>query len=173
MCEKKTLRKDMNDYINGYKMMIHFEEDEQTRFLEKFNKTDIKLTYHMDRQFYFPVTDTELAGAIEENVLERFVLKPKYSKPKLEIWGQVLRVRESKIYIEIFPETFGAVRNGHKNELYDINFKVNRMPFQLQHFALEFIKEEQLFTRLIDNSYYQCKTAMSNGRKGIKQPKLE
>lgn len=67
----------MENYIEGYKMMIHIEEEEQARYLDTFNKTDIQLTYHMDRQFRFAVTDSELAGAVEEGLIDRFILKPK------------------------------------------------------------------------------------------------
>ncbi|XP_031638656.1 putative helicase mov-10-B.1 isoform X2 [Contarinia nasturtii] len=180
---KKTLRTYQRDYINGYKTMIYFEEEEQTRHLEKFNQSDIQITYHMDRQFWFPISPafSELSNAIEENLIERFILTPKYTDLKLkgEIWGQVLRVKEQKIYIEIFRESINKVHQlgFNKGTYYDIFFKLNRVPYQLQHFALEFIESQELFTRLINNSYYNCKNAMSivpkaHGTKMPKRPKL-
>lgn len=102
---------------------------------------------------------SKMAAAIDERLLDRFILKPRHKleKSKNEIWGQVERVRENKIYLEIYRECFNDVRNSYKNTQYDIFFKVNRIPFQLQHLALEFIEKEQLFTRLINNSFYNCK----------------
>lgn len=36
-------------------MMIHIEEEEQSRYIETFNQTDIRIIYYMDRQFRFEV----------------------------------------------------------------------------------------------------------------------
>lgn len=103
----------------------------------------------------------ELAAAIEENVLDFFVLKPKSSinVQAKYIYGQVQRVRDKKIYLEIFQQSIKQVRNANKNEVYDICFILNRLPYQLQHYALDFIEKEELFTKLINNSYYKCKSA--------------
>ncbi|XP_055301141.1 putative helicase mov-10-B.1 isoform X2 [Sitodiplosis mosellana] len=181
--QKEKLRTKLKDYINGYSTMIHLEEDEQARYLATFNQTNVKITYHMDRQFYFDVPNPEFEGAIEENVVDRFILKPKLetnvkvkgrAKAKSEIWGQVLRVKNSKIYIEIFPETFNKVQHSYDGQLYDIIFTVNRMPFQLQHFALEFIEKEHLFTRLIHNfQYKKDDLAPLNGEQSAEKPILE
>lgn len=37
-------------------MMLYFEEMANAQYLERFNQKDIQITYHLDRQFYFPVT---------------------------------------------------------------------------------------------------------------------
>lgn len=102
-----------------------------------------------------------MAGAIDENIIERFVLMPICNKlPKnTEIKGQILRISDKKVYIEIFKESNKHVRRSWQSESYDIFFKLNRTPYQLQHFALEFVKNEQLFTRLINNSFYDCKSS--------------
>lgn len=55
LSQKKSLRNDLSDYIEGHKMMIHIEEEEQIRYIETFNQTDIRITYYMDRQFRFEV----------------------------------------------------------------------------------------------------------------------
>lgn len=148
-------------------MMIYFEEEEQTRHLEKFNQSDIQIAYQMERRFWFPISSalSELSTAIEENLIERFVLTPKYTSVKIkgEILGQVLQVREQKIYIEIFIESFKKAQSllFDKSQYYDICFKLNRVPYQLQHFALEFIENQDLFSRLINNTYYMCKKSQS------------
>lgn len=111
----------------------------------------------------------ELAAAIEENVLDFFVLKPKSNKNShaKHIYGQVYRVREKKIFIEIFQQSIKTFRKEYKNELYDICFILNRMPYQLQHYALDFVEKEQLFTKLINNSYYKCKSEKLTQANGV------
>lgn len=173
----------MENYIESYKMMIHIEEEEQARYLDTFNKTDIQLSYHMDRQFCFPVTDSELAGAVEEGLIDRFILKPKNprinrNKRKKEkmITGQILRLSGKEVIIEIFQKTFHVVLKSHRHESYDIFFTMNRLPYQLQHNALDFIKNENLFTRLINNSYYDCKSTtlvLPNGISSMQKHKFK
>lgn len=36
--------------------MIHLEEEAQAHYLKRFDQSDIKITFNMDRQYYFPVT---------------------------------------------------------------------------------------------------------------------
>lgn len=121
------------------------------------------MSIHIDlvvtNQFFFSNEQDdliELAGAIDENEVDFFVLKPKFKRLShdKEIWGQVLRVREKKVYIEIFQQSIKLVRKSWMNEYYDISFKLNRVPYQLQHFALDFMKKEQLFSRLMNNCAY-------------------
>lgn len=104
-----------------------------------------------------------MAAAVEENVLDFLILHPKSHNQSREkdIHGQVQGIRERKIYIEIFPESFRHIRKAHERELYDISFLLNRVPYQMQHYALSFLKAEQLFTKLINNSYYKCKSETS------------
>lgn len=37
-------------------MMVYLEEEAQAHYLTRFDQTDIQVIFHMDRQFYFPVT---------------------------------------------------------------------------------------------------------------------
>lgn len=86
-------------------------------------------------------------------------MKPKRNKlPKnKEISGQVLRVRDKKIYLEIFRESADLVRKSYMHEEYDIHFTLNRVPYQLQHNALEFLQKEKLFKILINQNFYNAK----------------
>lgn len=115
-----------------------------------------------------------MAAAIEENVLDFLVLHPKSQNQSREkdIFGQICGLRDRKIYIEIFRESFRSIRKSYKNESYDISFLLNRMPYQVQHNALDFIENDQLFTKLINNSYYGCKSEslpLSNGKPNIQK----
>lgn len=108
----------------------------------------------------------DLVYAIDENVLDYCILVPKYFPTLMSetrndrhnkncIRGQVRRFRENdnKIVIEIL-EKFDSVYKRYLTDLFDIFFEVNRMTYQLQHFALSFLKSENLFDILIDNKLY-------------------
>lgn len=91
-----------------------------------------------------------------------------------DVFGKVLRIRERKIIIEIFQYSFELIKYAHKKELYDIEFLLNRQPYKLQHYALDFVKQDKLFTKLIGNDYYKCALPTltlaneENGRKNHK-----
>lgn len=105
-------------------------------------------------------------------------MKMNVNKRKKEkvIWGQIVRLRGKEIIIEIFPDTYKLVMRSHRYESYDIFFTLNRVPFQLQHYALDFIRDENLFTRLINNTYYDCKStnlALPNGLSSTQKHKFK
>lgn len=122
-----------------------------------------------------------MAGAIEEGLIDRFILKPKRAvaqnkKKGVQIWGQIVRLSGQDVIIEIFPESFNHVLKSHRHEIYDIVFTMNRLPYQLQHYVLDFVLKENLFTRLINNSYYNCKSAkltLANGLESQRKHKFE
>lgn len=110
----------------------------------------------------------DLFDAIDENVVDYFELVPKYfpklKKKKIQnrrvkdpIRGQVRRLKgnDDKIVIEIL-EHFDFVLHNYRNDVYDIIFELNRLTYQLQHYALDFVEKENLFDILIENQlYYQ------------------
>lgn len=53
---KESWRDNMNDYVNGSRMMLYLEERANTLYLRRFNQKNIRLTYYMGQQFYFPIT---------------------------------------------------------------------------------------------------------------------
>lgn len=73
---------------------------------------------------------------------------------KLAIQGQILGIKEQKIYIDISTKAFDFVKKHHKMEFYDIFFQLNRIPYQLQHYALSFLHSENIFDILINNAQY-------------------
>lgn len=112
-----------------------------------------------------------MAAAVDENEIDFFILKPKRNKLLLknkEIFGQILRVRDKKIYLEIFPETADLVRKSYMHEDYDIHFTLNRVPYQLQHNALEFLQKEKLFKILINHTSYRAKNPQKTDAKNEK-----
>lgn len=110
----------------------------------------------------------DLLHAVDENLVDYFELVPKYfpkkkkkrGRKKDHIRGQVRRFKQNdeKIIIEIV-DNFDFVLRKYRNDLYDILFELNRMPYQLQHNALDFVKKHKLFDILIKNDlYYQTPT---------------
>lgn len=109
----------------------------------------------------------ELAAAIEENVLDYLVLQPKLQIDGnlQEIKGKVYRARDRNIYIEIFKCSIKLMRKSYKRELYDIFFLLNRMPYQLQQNALDFIDSHKMFTKFINNDVYKRQVLPAKSRK--------
>lgn len=68
LLNKKTLRENVKDYVNGSKMMIHLEEEAQAHYLKRFDQNDIKIVFHMDRQYYFPVTVCHLVRIVVNKI---------------------------------------------------------------------------------------------------------
>lgn len=95
-----------------------------------------------------------MVSAVNETLAVYFILKPKYTRSSCQIEGRIWRVYEEKVIIEISECTFNFVLKTHEDELYDIIFVLNRLPFQLQHYALNTILQSSnmLFNKLINNS---------------------
>lgn len=88
--------------------------------------------------------------------MNRFTLKGKTSAAKLN--GKIKRRESEKIFVELWPAKLWSYDEG-----YDIFFEINRMVYQLQHNALNFIKEHRLFSILINNpSYHQSQSLYSS-----------
>lgn len=96
----------------------------------------------------------EMSEAIDEGLLEHFVLKPVGKMVRSNIGGYVNRINDDNIFVEIFEESFEYMRRKCSRESYDISFCVNRQPFQLQHNALKWMLEHNLFNCLIDSPKY-------------------
>lgn len=100
---------------------------------------------------------TEVEAAIDENFLDWLVLIPENGTSRTkrtELWGEIDRINNGAIYINIFPKSVKAVQDSYKKVVYTIHFVLNRVPYQLQHLALDFIKEHNLFGQLINNPRY-------------------
>lgn len=101
-----------------------------------------------------------LAAAIEENEVDWLELVPKDGVKSRRrnnevIKGEIRRYRDKKIYIRIFDESFKTVHSLCKTgSSFNVNFKMNRTPYQLQHYALDFVESHNLFGKLINNPRY-------------------
>lgn len=67
--------------------------------------------------------------------------------------GRIKYTDAENIYIEISDQDFLLLKN-HCNEHYDINFKINNLPYKVQHKALDYVKMFDLHSLLIANKKY-------------------
>lgn len=103
---------------------------------------------------------SKLAEAVDESILDHFTLKPSETSKEVEptkyqiiISGLIKGSNKDFIFVEV-DEGFGHLLNNCSKQTYDIFFNINRMPFRLQHNALEWIKKHNLFNILINNPIY-------------------
>lgn len=99
----------------------------------------------------------ELIAEIENNFVEYVVVRSAKAKEGIE--GLICEVQDKNIVFDLtelnakkFFKIWTAATDG---KLYNVSFKLNRLHYQLQHYALEFILDHELFVRLIDNSDYR------------------
>lgn len=95
----------------------------------------------------------EISAAIEENLLDALRLKPVTED---EAWlenffGSIKGKDDEKIFIELYEQSYLSFKRIYKNQPFDIFFRFNRLSFRMQHYALDFIRDHRLFTRLINN----------------------
>lgn len=147
--------------------MIWFEEFHEQQMVEKFNLKDVKFQHVDWNEFSFEVLDflhtktnfflkysfqtsggESLGIAINNGVFNRFVLRSKDNAH--EISGSISGRDGNRIYVFLND----ALERFNENNFYDIHFEVNRIPFQVQHRALDFIKSHKLYEILIENPKY-------------------
>lgn len=94
-----------------------------------------------------------ISAAVDENLVDSFVMKSTTPHDTTEIHGKIDRKGWKKIFVRIKykTEVFKQLCEQHA---YNVNFELNRLPYQLQHYALHFMEEHNLFSLLIDNPKY-------------------
>lgn len=95
---------------------------------------------------------------IEHNGIDQVILRPIDKKLGKKVKGKMCGIREQQIIIEINPSSFDRFKKLYKTEQYIISYKVNRLPYLMQHYAWEYVDRQDLFVRLIDNTAYRCKS---------------
>lgn len=108
----------------------------------------------------------EMVAEIENNFIQFVVLRPTNSSQKAE--GKICDLQDKKVLFDVTKtKSFNLVRDACDNELFDISFKLNRMSYKLQHYALEFVLDHEMFVRLIDNSDYRSPNHYETNKAGI------
>ncbi|KAG4068951.1 hypothetical protein HA402_005099 [Bradysia odoriphaga] len=135
-------------YNEAFRTMIYFEEFHQQQMVEKFNLKGGNVQQVDWNEFMFECPIESLGVAIDNGLLSRFVLHS--ADDAQEIGGSISRRDNEKIYVSLYD----GVERFNEDTLYDIKFKINRIPFQVQHKALDFIRSHKLFEILIENPKY-------------------
>lgn len=90
----------------------------------------------------------EILNAFDKNTLDRFILKKMLSSNEAGIQGRIKRNDECFIYVEINEND---VQNLDFKAKYEIDFILNRLAYQVQHLALDYVQEHNLFEKFINN----------------------
>lgn len=178
--DRLKLNKDSEDgYFKAYTKMIHFEEAAQSQFLMQFNTKHIQINLSEDEKefrikievnqrniiiwvlfsnwcFELKPKIADLVEAVEESLVDHFILKPVHAS-HMSIEGQIKSCNKDYIFMSIKEKDQFNYLKGNAERLYDISFHVNRMPYQLQHFALEWIGDHAIHNVLVNNPQYDIK----------------
>lgn len=102
----------------------------------------------------------ELIHEIENSFIEYVVVCTKSTKntsnQENEHLGKICALQDDNVVIDMTQSKSFKFNGSSQNKLHSISFKLNRLHYQLQHYAIEFILDHELFVRLIDNSDYRC-----------------
>ncbi|XP_037036186.1 putative helicase mov-10-B.2 isoform X2 [Bradysia coprophila] len=150
--QKEMFRASEESYIGAYKQMVFFEEAADTIKTKAFNLTTVYLNRTEEDEYYMKITpgSEELCAAIDDKQLDRFTLKSESSEKSVD--GKILRREADRLYVDLFTKYFRI------DDCYNLFFQVNRMNYQLQHNALQFIAEHRLFSILINNPSYHSQS---------------
>lgn len=107
--------------------------------------------------FFVQEKMSEVDDAYNENVVDMFVLK-RPGQDNVMYSGQIFDSNKKYIYIQLFDQLKSEQRFLDKIDtkgVYELIFKVEREPYQVQHLALDFVKSHDLFRLLINNPNYE------------------
>lgn len=90
----------------------------------------------------------KINDAIDDDLLDRFVLKEMKCRWPHSIEGQIKGNNKEYIFLEIEKNDIKHVKIGVR---YEIEFQLNRLPFQVQHLALSYVKKHRLVAKLFNN----------------------
>lgn len=94
--------------------------------------------------------------AIASYHLKEILLKPIESYSETVIHGEIRSCDKDCLYIHIFEEGFDVLRDMLNDEqMFEINFCINRTPYRLQQLALEIVESRGLFDVLINIPHYE------------------
>lgn len=118
----------------------------------------------------------EIINEIENNSIQFAILRPSSSPETLssqKVEGKICDFKDKKVLIDVTKaKSFNSIRESCESELFDISFKLNRLSYKLQHYALEFMLDHELFVRLVDNSDYRSTKPPENKRVSAKATRL-
>lgn len=88
-------------------------------------------------------------------MVDKFEIKSSFQCfPKQTFSGRIKSANREYIFVEIIQKDVDKLKLYCQTQSFDIFFKVNRIPYQIQRKALEYIYEFDLHSKLIFNEKY-------------------
>lgn len=102
----------------------------------------------------------QINDAFNENLLDQFTLEPSRSASHC-FSGRISGNNKDYIFVEIDKKHIGYFSILPLG-IYQIKFHVNRLPYQVQHLALDFVKKHSLVRRFINNPVYKISEELAS-----------
>lgn len=166
-----------DEFIANFTTLIHLEEAANTKPIIHFHLYGITLELTSNNEQLFKIVSNQNVSkwikAFNEKKIDSFELK--LVNGKLDggaiITGRIHSVENGVIVVKIISE-FQLLKTVFKmnvlhgydfiecqNCLFNLEFQTNRAPYLLQHSALNWIKQHNLFEIIIKNPEYEIKAA--------------
>lgn len=150
-----------NVYIEKFSTLIHMEEAANSKHLATFDLKNVQISIHSrtghSQLFKFCHGDYhKYYRAWRKGTIDAFIVKSSESEVDTVISGQIYQIDTYYILFKVlegFEELVCLF--GSEAHFFNITFNINRIVYQLQHNALKWIKEHNLFSILIDNPRYE------------------
>lgn len=110
----------------------------------------------------------KINDAIDDNLLDRFVLKEMECRWPHNIQGKIKGNNREYIFLEIDEKDIKHAKIGVR---YEIDFQLNRLPFQVQHYALSYVEKHGLVGKLFNNPLLDLNLTDSSKANGAAQLK--
>lgn len=174
----KKSRYDKNSYCEALTSMLYMEEAANSSHVWKMDLQCVKLILNsttnriykvqhnvrLSNFFIIHIFNDHLLPLFQENsynfyransaLVDGLTITPAKSSEKAIFAGSIEECDDTFFYLKI-KNGFDVLQYSYtESALFDINFHPNRLSFELQHHALKYIKEHDLFDLLINHSSY-------------------
>lgn len=97
----------------------------------------------------------KIKAAVDESSVDLFTLQSSVGcLPKITASGQIKGADKDFIYVVIDEGDFNSLQMHSNKQHFDIKFHMNRLGYQLQHRAIEYMEKHKLHPILINNNAY-------------------
>lgn len=107
---------------------------------------------------FFKKTWSDVATAFNRSSIKEFILSSstKDLDPlRAPMCGKLLKIDNDFIHVRIANASYNMARELCGTTSFDLKFRVNSTPFQVQHNALNWINKHRLYSKLIQNPKFQ------------------
>lgn len=151
-------------YIRAFTAMLHLSEIAESIFLKDFDQKRVRVTHSgVGTIFQIAISD-KLKSAVDESIVDHFTIQSSAGfRPTVMASGQITRCDKEFIYMKMGEDDSHHLIKMCEPQRFDISFHINRTSFQMQHKALEFVQNHELYATLINNIEYNAFELEWNG----------